>query len=152
MYSGLTKSMYQSDYWPMQIDNLQDESTLQLLEQHLYLLPLGSRKATYHVLGQTNLNTTDAQILAKASEDCWNALLDKDLKAIGKHMTASFEAQIAMFPRMVDEDIIQLISQYKDIVLGYKISGAGGGGYLILLSELPIENALKINARRYPLW
>ncbi len=152
VYSGLTKSMYQADYWPIQIDNTQDESIFQLLEQHLYFLPLGSRKDNYHVLGQTNLNPIDAQLLAKAAEDCWNALLEKDLKAIGKHMTASFEAQIAMFPRMVDEDIIQLISQYKDMVLGYKISGAGGGGYLVLLSETPIENALKINVRRYPIW
>jgi galactokinase/mevalonate kinase-like predicted kinase len=123
-----------------------------LLEQHLYFLPLGSRKDNYHVLGQTNLNQSDAQLLAKAAEDCWNALLEKDLKAIGKYMRASFEAQIKMFPLMVDESILQLIQVYQNQVFGYKISGAGGGGYLILLSETPIENALKITVRRYPIW
>ncbi len=152
VYSGLTKSMYQGEYWPMQIDNSQDESTLQLLEQHLYFLPLGSRKHNYHVLGQTNLNQDDAQLLAKAAEDCWNALLAKDLKAIGKFMRDSFEAQIKMFPLMVDDSILQLIQLYQNQVLGYKISGAGGGGYLILLSETPIENAIKITVRRLPLW
>jgi galactokinase/mevalonate kinase-like predicted kinase len=152
VYTGLTKSMYQANYWPIQIDNSQDESILQLLEEHLYFLPLGSRKDNYHVLGQTNINQDDAQLLAKAAEDCWNALLAKDLKAIGKHMRASFEAQIKMFPLMVDESILQHIQFYQNQVLGYKISGAGGGGYLILLSETPIENAIKITTRRLPIW
>jgi len=152
VYTGLTKSFFQAKYWPQQIENMQDESIFQLLEQHLYFLPLGSRNDNYHVLGQTNLNPIDAQLLAKAAEDCWNALLEKDLKAIGKYMRASFEAQIKMFPLMVDETILQLIQVYQNQVFGYKISGAGGGGYLVLLSETPIDNALKITVRRYPIW
>jgi mevalonate kinase len=32
--------------------------------------------------------------------------------------------------------------------LGWKVSGAGGGGYLILVSEKPIEHAVRIIIRR----
>ncbi len=152
VYTGLTKSFYQAKYWPQQIENIQDESIFQLLEQHLYFLPLGSRKDNYQVLGQTNLNQIDAQKLANSAIACWNGLLAKDLMAIGKHMSASFEAQISMFPLMVDGTILKLIDTYRKKVLGYKISGAGGGGYLVLLSETPIEMAIKITVRRLPLW
>jgi galactokinase/mevalonate kinase-like predicted kinase len=32
--------------------------------------------------------------------------------------------------------------------LGWKVSGAGGGGYLIFVSDTPIENAVRVLARR----
>ena len=63
-------------------------------------------------------------------------------------MTESFEAQIAMFPEMVNADIMAQIDQFKTDVLGWKVSGAGGGGYLIFFSEKPIRNAIQIRVRR----
>jgi galactokinase/mevalonate kinase-like predicted kinase len=63
-------------------------------------------------------------------------------------MTQSFEAQIAMFPDMVTPDILAQIDHYKKDVFGWKVSGAGGGGYLIFFSEKPIENAIQIRIRR----
>ncbi len=63
-------------------------------------------------------------------------------------MRESFEAQIAMFPHMVNNDIIEIMDNYKDQALGWKLSGAGGGGYLVLVSEKPVENALKVRVVR----
>jgi mevalonate kinase len=48
---------------------------------------------------------------------------------------------------MVNDEIFELIDQYRDQVLGWKLSGAGGGGYLILVADHPIENAVRIVAR-----
>lgn len=49
---------------------------------------------------------------------------------------------------MISPDIIAQINSYKDRVLGWKISGAGGGGYMIFFSDQPLENAIQIRIRR----
>jgi galactokinase/mevalonate kinase-like predicted kinase len=66
----------------------------------------------------------------------------------GQHFRESFEAQIAMFPNMMNPTVARLIERYRDQALGWKLSGAGGGGYLILVANEPIENAVRVVARR----
>jgi mevalonate kinase len=53
-----------------------------------------------------------------------------------------------MFPEMADEAIYEMIAKYKDLALGWKVSGAGGGGYLILVSEEIIPRAIQVKIRR----
>ena len=148
IFPGLAKANYAGNYWPDSIDRLQDETAVQFVEKSLYLVMLGPRHAGYDVLANTQINAIHAKALADAAEGCWQAIQRKDIKALGQTVRASFEAQIAMFPNMVNDDVIQLIEKYKDVALGWKLSGAGGGGYLILISEEPIENAIQIVARR----
>jgi mevalonate kinase len=38
---------------------------------------------------------------------------------------------------MADGKVLEALEEYKSKVLGWKISGAGGGGYLILVAEEP---------------
>ena len=53
-----------------------------------------------------------------------------------------------MFPLMKSNTVRDTIEMYKDRALGWKLAGAGGGGYLVLVSEKPVENAIKIRIRR----
>jgi galactokinase/mevalonate kinase-like predicted kinase len=100
------------------------------------------------VLDNTNINLKDAKALANAADKCWQAILAMDVQKFGQALRESFEAQIRMFPNMVDEDILKTIERYSYETLGWKLSGAGGGGYLIFVSDKPLENALQIKIRR----
>ena len=145
---GLNKYFYDGGYWPEDIQSVQVGELIEWIEQRIWMIPLYPRHDNYDVLANTNIDEVGAKRLSEATENCWKALQQKDVEAVGKYMTESFEAQIAMFPNMVSPDILAQIEVYKPNVLGWKVSGAGGGGYLIFFSEQPIENAIQIRIRR----
>jgi cytidyltransferase-like protein len=145
---GLNKLDYSGEYWPARISSVYDETILSWLESHLYLITLGPREYDYDVLARTHINKILADELQLASEKCWNAILRKDLKMFGQHFKESFEAQIKMFPNMIFDDIPNIIDKYKHSAYGWKLSGAGGGGYLIFVSEKPMKGAIQIKIRR----
>lgn len=146
---GLVRHYYNGVYWPEKIERVNDESILSWLEEHLYLVTLWPRPDGTDLLCNTNINEQNIVALTTAAEKCWNAIMDKDLKEFGKAVTESFDAQVKMFPNMVNKKIIDVIDQYKPNVLGWKLAGAGGGGYLALVSEKPVENAMKLKIRRW---
>ncbi|HNX88064.1 MAG TPA: adenylyltransferase/cytidyltransferase family protein [Paludibacteraceae bacterium] len=145
---GLNRFYYEGGYWPVKIENHSEPDLLDWIEERLWLIPLFPRQEKYDVLARTYITEEKACALSRAADECWNALLIKDAIALGNAMTSSFNAQTAMFPDMVNNEIITQLEHYKADVLGWKISGAGGGGYLILLSEKSINNAIQIRIRR----
>jgi cytidyltransferase-like protein len=148
VFPGLAKAHYDGAYWPKQIERKCDEATLQFAENALYLITLGPRHAEFDVLENTRINSEEAKALADAAEDCWHAINHQNIEKFGAAMKAGFDAQIAMFPNMMNDSVAKLIEKYRHLALGWKLSGAGGGGYLVLVSNKPIENASKIYARR----
>jgi len=146
--SGLNKLDYNGGYWPESIVSEHDENLLTWIEEKLFLVTLGPRVNSYSPLVNTNINPAGAKALSEAASDCWNAIQKKDIVAFGLAFTRSFEAQIAMFPNMVDEEIMKTIGLFKDKALGWKLSGAGGGGYIILIADTAVEGAIKIRIRR----
>lgn len=145
---GLNRAYYEGRYWPSKIDHIGDELTLQFVEQALYLVPLNPRADGFDPLLDTHIDADGARALSVAAEACWQAILRHDLAAFGRHFRESFEAQIAMFPNMVNDTVWEIIRRYQDQALGWKLSGAGGGGYVIFVAEKPIKNAVRINIRR----
>ncbi|UCC52694.1 MAG: hypothetical protein JSV68_01755, partial [Anaerolineaceae bacterium] len=148
VFPGLAKANYEGEYWPATIEEIRDEYSLQFVENALYLVTLGPRHAEYDVLENTRIDERGAKALAEAAEACWEAIQRRDIVAFGRSLREGFEAQIAMFPNMMNETVAQLIEAYRDRSLGWKLSGAGGGGYLILVADKPIENAVRVIARR----
>lgn len=145
---GLNKLNYNGGYWPASISSVHDESILSWLEKHMYLITLGPRENYFDVLDKTNINAANAKALGNAAEQCWESLLKKEILNFGKYFRESFEAQIKMFPNMVYDGIFKAINKYKKLACGWKLSGAGGGGYLIFIAEKPIKGAMQIKIRR----
>jgi cytidyltransferase-like protein len=145
---GLNRLQYDGDFWPSKIESVLDNDLLAWIEERLWLVPLFPRHSGYDVLSGTNITTEGAKRLSDAAVACWNALREKNVHQFGEAVRKSFEAQIILYPNMVSDDIFELLNKYKKHALGWKLSGAGGGGYMTFVSEIPIENAIQIRIRR----
>ena len=149
VFPGLNRLDYaKGEYWPEKITTVDDTEIIDWIEQRLWFITLPPREGNFNVLDKTNISTEGAQALAKAADDVWDAINARDIQKFGKAFKASFDSQVAMFPLMKSATVRETIDIYKDKALGWKLAGAGGGGYLVLVSEKPIDNAIQIRIRR----
>ena len=141
---GLNKLNYDKGFWPVSIDSVTDPEVLKYVEDHLWLIALPQRKAGYEVFGNTNINYASAKKLADATDACWNGMISGNAKDWGEATAACFDAQLEMFPNMMTPEVAKAIEYYRNQAYGWKLTGCGGGGYLILISDKEIPNAIKV--------
>lgn len=134
---GLCRHYYNAHYWPTKIERCDDESILQWLESHLCLIPMFPRRPNCSVVANKCLNETNVKALAKAADDCWDAIMNMNLDSFAKAYLASFNAQLTLFPGMMQPGVQDYIDTYSSMpdVLAWKMTGAGGGGYLALVVD-----------------
>ncbi|UCG28440.1 MAG: adenylyltransferase/cytidyltransferase family protein, partial [Bacteroidales bacterium] len=112
---GINKLYYEkNEYWPSSIESVLDEETITWLENHLYFMTLWPRPVEFNVLANTNLSEPGVKKLAEAAEKCWKAILTKDLRSFSRHFLESFEAQVNLFPNMMNTKIKDVIHSYKN--------------------------------------
>lgn len=129
---GLCRHYYDNHFWPDKIETCEDEVVLSWLENHLCMIPIDPRRSGCSVIDGMDITKTKVKTLAKAAEDCWEAIMNTDLEVFAKAYNDSFNAQVAMFPAMIQGSVQEYIDKYSAMeeVLAWKMPGAGGGGYL----------------------
>ena len=142
IYPGLNKLSYAGEYWPEKIETCLDPEVLKFIEDRLRLVFIRPRPGPFEVLDKQHPNAASAKKLADAADRLWDAALARDAQAMGRAMTGAFDAQVEMFPLMRSPEVDEAIEKHKDACLGYKISGAGGGGYLVCFTEQDIPDAI----------
>jgi galactokinase/mevalonate kinase-like predicted kinase len=166
---GLCRHYYNNRFWPEKIETCNDEDILSWLENHLVMIPMEPRKQGCSVLEGKDITEPKVKALAKAADDCWQAIMDKDLTAFAQAYKASFNAQTAMFPGLVNPElraspptplrgegrefsVQEYIDKWSKVpgVLAWKMPGAGGGGYLACVIT-DAERFCKENPEAIPL-
>ena len=129
---GLCRHYYDNHFWPDKIETCEDEVVLSWLENHLCMIPMEPRPKGCSVVDGMNITKTKVETLAMAADECWHAIMNTDLGLFAKAYKDSFNAQVAMFPAMIQGCVQEYIDKYSamDDVLAWKMPGAGGGGYL----------------------
>ncbi|MEN8153084.1 MAG: adenylyltransferase/cytidyltransferase family protein [Acidobacteriota bacterium] len=145
---GLNRHYYDKEYWPHKFESIHDDSVLNWLEKHIYMILLWPRPKGLDLLKETYINQKNVKLLADAAENCWQAIMDKNFDRFSKAFLDSFLAQTRMFPAMLNPEVEEAMEKYRGKASAWKLAGAGGGGYLILISEKPVENAMRIKIRR----
>ena len=137
---GLARHYYDNHFWPERIETCSDEKVLSWLESHLGMIPMEPRPQGCSVVEGKDITEAKVKALADAADRCWEAIMSLDLKAFAAAYKASFEAQVAMFPAMIQGSVQSCIDRYSAFpgVLAWKMPGAGGGGYLAcVLDDAP---------------
>ena len=86
--------------------------------------------------------------LTEAASRCWDAIMGRDLDGFAKAFSDSFSAQIAMFPAMMADGVQEYIDRWAPYAKAWKMTGAGGGGYLCLVVAKIPEGAIPVKIRR----
>jgi cytidyltransferase-like protein len=150
---GINRFFYEKgDYWPSRFETISDPSIIKWLEDRLYMVTLWPRPADFVVLENTNITSENVKSLTDASEMAWDGLNKKDINTFATGFLASFNSQVKMFPKMLNDKIDKVIDIHRNTALAWKLSGAGGGGYLIFISEKKIANAIRIKIRIKDYW
>jgi len=142
---GLCRHYYDNHFWPEKLESTTDEMTLRFLEDHICMVELEPRRPGCSVVAGKDITAPKVEALASAADACWTAIMAHDLNGFASSFRASFEAQVAMFPAMVDPHIGGVavpeasMRPYLDRwlaepdVLAVKFAGAGGGGNIALV-------------------
>lgn len=149
--SGLTRHYYDGHYWPTKIEQCYDEEILSWLESHIVLVPMFPRREGCSVVEGKDINPEKVKNLTDAAARCWDAIMRRDLSAFAESFLDSFNAQVSMFPAMMQPGVEEYIDKYRGRALAWKMLGAGGGGHLALVlpddAELS-EEMIPVKIRR----
>lgn len=148
--TGITRHFYDGRYWPAKIESCHDEEVISWLENHICLVPMFPRRPGCSVVEGKDITPAKVRNLAEAANRCWHALMQRDLKAFAASFQDSFNAQVALFPAMMQPGVQEHIDRWKSKALAWKMLGAGGGGHLALVVDsIPVDkDVIPIKIRR----
>ena len=129
---GLCRHYYNNRFWPEKIEMCEDEVVLSWLESHLVMIPMEPRRPGCSVVEGKDITEAKVRALASAADRCWTAIVSRNLEDFATAFRDSFNAQVAMFPAMIQGSVQSYIDKYSAMpeVLAWKMPGAGGGGFL----------------------
>jgi len=147
LYPGINRLYYRGGYWPERIESATDRETCTWLSDVINLVPLEPRPEGYDPLKIMNLEKQLVKELGEAGDNCWQAILKKDIKGLGRSMTETFLSWRKILPLTVPDWILNEVeTKYLPHYPGAITSGSGGG-YVMVVSEKPVEGAVKVKVR-----
>jgi cytidyltransferase-like protein len=144
---GVSKLYYNGGYWPEKIESCIDEDICDWLSRVLHMVRLEPRPDGYDPLKVMHLEKPLIKELGEAGDLCWESILKKDISGLGKALTNTFLSWKKILPLTVPDWVMdEMESKYFSDYPGAVTSGAGGG-YVVVVSEKPVESAIKIKVR-----
>lgn len=144
---GINRLYYKGGYWPERIDSSTNRDVCDWLSDVLHLVPLEPRPEGYDPLKEMHLEKQLIKELGEAGNLCWESILKKDIKGLGKGMTDTFLSWKKVLPLTVPQWVMdEMETKYFPNYPGAITSGSGGG-YVIVASEKEIPGAINIKVR-----
>ncbi len=158
VYPGINRLDYDHGFdggvFPSHIESCNSPEVARWLQSVLHLVPLGPRPLGYSPLGVQNLAPDWVARLGKCGADCYEAIIECDVKALGASFNLNMRCWEALLPHvlrhpLLGEELMPLLHAYQADYAGAMFSGCGGG-YVIVASEDPVPGSLNITVRVAP--
>jgi hypothetical protein len=155
IYPGISRLDYdyahEGGYFPVHIESNNDPDVVEWLQNHLYILPVNMRPNGYHPLGRQNFETAWVARLGQSGKDCFDAIVNKDLNALGQSLNECMTCWHTLLPDVVEHptlniDLVELLSFYQANYPGAMYSGCGGG-YLFVASDKAVPGGFQIKIK-----
>ncbi len=155
IYPGISRLDYdfahEGGYFPVHIETNTNPEVVQWLESIFYMVPVAPRPPGYNPLGAKNLDPDWIKRLGQTGQACFDAIVTKDIAALGASLNACMICWEAILPHTVRHptitvDLMGLLHYYQARYPGAMYSGCGGG-YLFVVSEEPVPGGFHIKVR-----
>jgi hypothetical protein len=155
VYPGISRLDYdyahRAGIFPRHIESNNDPQVASWLERVIHILPVSPRPEGYNPLETKNLEPQWIERLGQSGKDCYNAILERDITALGASMNECMLCWERILPGTVRHhtltlDLMPLLEYYQASYPGAMYSGCGGG-YLYVASESPVSGAFNIKVR-----
>jgi hypothetical protein len=155
IYPGISRLDYDANveggYFPAHIESTGAPEIARWLEGVLHLLPVCPRPDGYNPLGIRNLDPAWIRRLGQTGQDCFDAIVSRDARALGASMNECMKCWEALLPHTVRHptltvDLMALLGCYQSRYAGAMYSGCGGG-YLVVVSEEPVPGSARVQVR-----
>ncbi len=155
LYPGVSRLDYDAGVdegkFPAHIESNCDPEIARWIERVFSLVPINQRPAGYSPLGIQNLDPAWIGQLGRTGKDCFNAIVNTDIRCLGASMNRSMRCWEAILPHTVQHpaiplDLKAILGWFQSRYPGAMYSGCGGG-YMIVVSEEPVPGSLRVRVR-----
>jgi len=155
IYPGISRLdfdySFEGGYFPIHIKSNNDPQVAAWLEEVIHMIPVAQRPPGYSPLGEKNLDPGWIGKLSQSGKDCYDAIISRDVKALGESMNLCMTCWEKILPQTVRHpsikvDLMTILSYYQNRYVGAMYSGCGGG-YLYVVSEEPVPGSFKVKLR-----
>jgi cytidyltransferase-like protein len=145
---GINRLHFDNNHWPCEIETISDNATYKWLQNYLFLKQTKPRPDDYTVF--TGNEAYTSELVANQSSlgnDCWDSIKSKDVARLGRVINEVHENQKNMIPGYESQYAANIIEEIKERHLGVKLMGAGGYGYMMIVTETPDPDFLPVSIR-----
>lgn len=155
VYPGVSRLDYdfehEGGYFPVHVETNTDPEILQWVENIIYMVPINQRPPGYNPLEEKNIDPVWVQRLGKSGADCFDAIVGRDVPALGASMNECMLCWKTLLPNTVRHatikiDLVGILEHYQQKYAGAMYSGCGGG-YVYVASDEPVPGGFQVKVR-----
>ena len=155
IYPGVSRLDYdyaiEGGYFPAHVETNTDPDMARWLESVIHMIPITQRPDGYGPLGEKHLEAEWIRRLGHTGKDCFNAIVARDVAALGASLNECMACWEALLPHTVQHptiklDLMAFLKHYQARYAGAMFSGCGGG-YLIVVYEEPAPGSFRVKVR-----